>query len=124
VDRRLFRFAVVGGSNTLVTVVSYSVLIEIGLSYLVAAVIGYAAGILNGYTWNRVWTFETGPFHLPEFSRYVVVQLSGLALNLLLLLVLIEGLDIARGLAEILSVVPIVFLTFSLNRYWTFRQMT
>jgi putative flippase GtrA len=123
-DRRLLRFALVGGSNTLVTVLSYSLLIELGLPYLAAAVIGYAAGILNGYTWNRIWTFETGPFHLPEFSRYVVVQASGLALNLLLLLVLIEGLGMPRGFAEILSVVPIVLVTYSLNRSWTFRQIT
>jgi putative flippase GtrA len=123
-DRRLIRFALVGGSNTLVTIVSYAVLIEIGVAYLLAAVIGYAAGILNGYTWNRLWTFETGPFHLPEFSRYVVVQLSGLVMNLLLLLILIETFDLPKGLAEILSVVPIVLLTYSLNRSWTFRQIT
>jgi putative flippase GtrA len=123
-DRRLIRFALVGGSNTLVTIVSYAVLIEIGVAYLLAAVIGYVAGILNGYTWNRLWTFETGPFHLPEFSRYVVVQLSGLVMNLLLLLILIETFDLAKGLAEILSVVPIVLLTYSLNRSWTFRQIT
>jgi putative flippase GtrA len=123
-DRRLIRFALVGGSNTLVTIVSYAALIEIGVAYLLAAVIGYVAGILNGYTWNRLWTFETGPFHLPEFSRYVVVQLSGLVMNLLLLLILIETFALPTGLAEILSVVPIVLLTYSLNRSWTFRQIT
>jgi putative flippase GtrA len=117
----LLRFAVVGGSSTLVTVLSYSVLIEIEVAYLTAAVIGYAAGIINGYTWNRLWTFETGPFHLPEFRRYVVVQGSGLALNLVALRLLIEMLGVARGLAEILSIIPIVILTFWVNRAWTFQ---
>jgi putative flippase GtrA len=120
-DRRLLRFALVGGSNTLVTVVSYSALIEAGVPYLVAAVIGYVLGIVNGYTWNRIWTFEAGPFHLPEFRRYVMVQVSGLVLNLVVLRVLIADLGVARGLAELLSVVPIVLLTYSLNRAWTFQ---
>ncbi len=123
-DKRFFRFALVGGSNGVVTVVSYSLLIGIGIAYPIAAILGYVAGILNGYTWNRLWTFETGPFHLPEFYRYFVVQGAGLVLNLLLLFALIEGLGIARGISEICSVVPVVLLTYSFNRWWTFHPKT
>jgi putative flippase GtrA len=118
---RLIRFALVGGTSTLVTLLSYALLIGVGAAYPVAAVLGYAAGIVNGYTWNRVWTFETGSFHLPEFSRYVVVQGSGLAANLVGLVLLVEALDLDRLVAEIISVVPIVLVTYLLNRWWTFR---
>jgi putative flippase GtrA len=118
---RLVRFVLVGGSSTLVTVLIYAMLIELGASYPISAALGYAAGIVNGYTWNRLWTFESGPFHLPEFSRYVVVQGGGLAANLLGLVLLVEVIGIGELWAEIISVVPIVLVTFSLNRWWTFR---
>jgi putative flippase GtrA len=124
VDRRFLRFAVVGGSNGAVTIGTYSVLLAIGVAYPIAAVAGYLAGIVNGYTWNRIWTFETGPFHLPEFSRYVVVQGFGLLLNLALLYALIEALETPKALAEVISVVPVVLLTFILNRRWTFHPKT
>jgi putative flippase GtrA len=123
-NRRFLRFAVVGGSNGVVTFTVYTLLLAIGVAYPVAAIVGYAAGILNGYTWNRLWTFETGSFHFPEFSRYVVVQGSGLLLNLLLLYVLIDRLGMARGLSEILSIVPVVLLTYIFNRWWTFQPRT
>jgi putative flippase GtrA len=123
-NRRFLRFAVVGGSNGVVTVGVYTLLLALGIAYPVAAIVGYGAGILNGYTWNRLWTFETGSFHLPEFSRYVVVQGSGLLLNLLLLYVLIDRLGVARGLSEILSIVPVVLLTYIFNRWWTFQPRT
>jgi putative flippase GtrA len=118
---RLVRFVLVGGTNTLVALLSYTVLLGLDASYLVAAVVGYAAGIINGYTWNRLWTFETGPFHLPEFSRYVVVQGGGLAANLLGLVLLVEVLGLGKVVAEAISLVPIVLVTYSLNRWWTFR---
>jgi putative flippase GtrA len=124
VDRRFLRFALVGGSNGVVTVVTYALLLAIGIAYPIAAILGYMAGIVNGYTWNRLWTFETGPFHLPEFSRYLVVQGSGLALNLLLLYALIEGVGMAKGISEILSVAPVVLLTYLFNRSWTFQPKT
>jgi putative flippase GtrA len=118
---RLVRFVLVGGTNTLVTLLSYTLLVGLGASYPVAATIGYAAGILNGYTWNRLWTFETGAFHLPEFSRYVVVQGSGLVANLLGLVLLVETVGLGKVAAEAISVVPIILVTYSLNRRWTFR---
>jgi putative flippase GtrA len=119
---RAIRFAVVGGSSTLITLLTYAVLEGVGTPYALAATLGYAAGILNGYTWNRLWTFETGPFHLPEFFRYVVVQGSGLVANLLGLVLLVEALHLDKLLAEILSVVPIVLVTYLFNRWWTFRR--
>ena len=122
VDRRLRRFAVVGISNTLITVLSYAALTGLGVPYPIAATLGYAAALANGYTWNWLWTFEAGPFHLPEFFRYVVVSSAGLALNLLLLYLFIERLGVDRNVAEIASIVPIVLLTYSANRWWTFTR--
>jgi putative flippase GtrA len=124
VDRRFLRFALVGASNGAVTVATYSLLLAIGVAYPLAAVAGYLAGIANGYTWNRIWTFETGPFHLPEFVRYLAVQGFGLALNLALLYALVEGVESPKGLAEIVSIVPVVLITFLLNRRWTFHPTT
>jgi putative flippase GtrA len=112
---------VVGGTNTLATFLVYALLLHLGASYPVAAVIGYGAGVLNGYTWNRLWTFEAGRFHLPEFSRYVVVQSGGLVMNLVGLLILIEALGVGKLPAELACTAPIVLLTYSLNRSWTFR---
>jgi putative flippase GtrA len=119
---RVIRFALVGGTSTLVTLVTYAVLVGVGTPYALAATVGYAAGILNGYTWNRLWTFGTGPFHLPEFLRYVVVQGSGLVANLLGLVLLVETLHLDKLLAEILSLVPIVLVTYFFNRWWTFQR--
>lgn len=119
--REFLRFALVGGSNGVIAVVIYALLLAAGVAYPIAAVIGYLGGLLNGYTWNRLWTFETGGFHLPEFSRYFVVQGSGLLLNLLVLFVLVDGIGMARGISEILSLVPVVLLTYIFNRRWTFH---
>ena len=118
---RLARFVLVGGSSTVVTLGSYALLVAIDVPYPVAAPVGYAAGILNGYTWNRLWTFETGGFHLPEFSRYVAIQGSGLVANLLGVVFLVEALGLGKMPSEILTLVPIVLVTFVLNRRWTFR---
>jgi putative flippase GtrA len=118
---RLIRFVVVGGSSTAVTLAIYIVAIGLGAWYPMAAAVAYAAGIVNGYTWNRRWTFRAGAFHLPEFVRYVLVQGSGLVVNVIGLAFAVESLGLAELAAEMVTLVPIVLVTYAINRRWTFR---
>jgi putative flippase GtrA len=91
------------------------------VDYLVAGFLGYVAGILNGYTWNRLWTFETGPFAAGEFSRYVFVQSSGALANVGGLALAVEVAGMNKLAAEVVVLAPIVLATYLMNRNWTFR---
>jgi putative flippase GtrA len=121
---RFLRFAVVGGSNLVVALVVYAAALALGAGYILAAGLGYGAGMLNGYTWNRRWTFKAGAFHLPEFSRYVAVTAAGFGANAAGLALLIEVIGMNKLLAELVALVPVVCATFLLNRYWTFGPRT
>lgn len=117
---RLFKFALVGLSNTMITFVVYGALLLVGADYMVAAVVGWSAGALNGYTWNRIWTFRAGSHQHELLAKYVAVALSGLALNSLLLRISVEELGFGEigGQAAILPIVS--GTTFLINRFWTF----
>jgi putative flippase GtrA len=122
--RRMIRFSIIGLSNTAVALVAYSLVVfGLGAGYLLGAVAAYAVAILNGYTWNRSWTFETGAFHTPEFLRYVAVNLVGLGMNSGMLSLLVESAGLGRLLAYAISLIPVIVVTFVLNRFWTFREV-
>ena len=118
---RLVRFIVVGASNTALTLSLYAIAVELGVWYPLAAFLGYAAGIVNGYTWNRIWTFRAGSFHFREFSRYLLVQGGGLVANVLGVVLAVETLGMGKVTAQIVTLVSIVLVTYSINRWWTFR---
>lgn len=117
---RLVKFALVGLSNTIITLGVYGGLFLVGADYMIAAVVGWSAGALNGYTWNRIWTFRAGAHQHELLGRYLGVALAGLALNSLLLRISIEelGFDELGGQAAILPIVA--GTTFLINRFWTF----
>src|SRR5271155_4302892 len=57
--RQFVKFGLVGVSNTLLTLVVYTVLVKVfGVWYLLASAIGFAVGATNGYLLNRSWTFR------------------------------------------------------------------
>ena len=116
------RFCIVGLSNTALSLIVFVVAVSAGVPYLAASCGAFAAGAINGYTLNRVWTFKAGSFRAQGLARYVLVQGLGLGLNAALLAALVEGLNLASIPAQALVLPFISVLTFALNRRWTFGR--
>src|SRR5271165_1862976 len=76
------KFGIVGVSNTLLTFAVYTLLLKgFGVWYLAASAIGFVVGAINGFLWNRRWTFRGHVGDALTPVRWAVVQGCGLALN-------------------------------------------
>lgn len=119
---QMVRFAIVGVSNTVLSWVLFALAVHVGIWYPAASAGAFAAGAVNGYTLNRLWTFRAGKFRADRFARYVVVQLLGLGINELVLILLVEDGHVGRLLAQIVALFCVSVSTFFLNRQWAFAQ--
>lgn len=119
---QFIRFCLVGLSNTALSLVVFVIAVSAGVPYLAASCGAFAAGALNGYTLNRVWTFKAGSFRAQGLVRYVFVQGLGLGLNVALLAALVEGLHVGSIAAQAIVLPVISILTFAVNRRWTFGR--
>jgi putative flippase GtrA len=114
------RFAIVGIGNTAVTLISYVVLLALGASYIVAGPIAWTLGVLHGYTWNRIWTFDRAPHRTSLMGKYFAVGFLGLCLNTALLAVLVDPIGAAKLFAELIALAVTVLSTYLANRHWVF----
>jgi putative flippase GtrA len=112
------KFALVGVSNTLLSLAVYSVLVSAGEWYPLAAGIAFAAGAVNGYVLNRRWTFRRGSSGAP--FKYLAVQLLGLGATELLLWALVSAAGVEKVAGYMLTVAGVTTGTFLANRTWTF----
>jgi putative flippase GtrA len=114
------RFAVVGGSNTLLSWCAFAVLDRLGVPYVLASAVGFTAGAINSYVLNRRWTFASDGYWVPELARFAVVQAVGLGIDVVALYALVDGAGVAHLLAQAL-VFPVASVTmFALSRRWAF----
>ena len=121
--RQFVKYGLVGVSNTIVQFVVYSVGVTIGIDYLLSLVIGYLAGALNSYILNRHWTFRAGHIaHTTAGSRFALVTGGAIAVNLALLYLFVHHLGIAKIPAQAILVVPVLAVTFPINRWWSFAH--
>lgn len=115
---RLVRFALVGVSNTLVTLIADVLLTRAGLPVAVAAAAGFAAGAANGFRLNRAWTFgATGARGTAVVARYVAIQALGAAISAGGAAALSDLLALARVAAEASALPAATAMTYILTRH-------
>ena len=124
VVRHFVKYGIVGASNTILTFVIYTILVQkVGVDYLAALLIGYVVGSLNSYVLNRRWTFRAGHLaHSTAGTRFAVVQVCAIAANEGLLYVFVHHLKIEKIAAQAILTIPVLAVTFFINRAWSFSH--
>ena len=115
------RFVVVGVGDTAISFVVYRLLLAAGAWYVAAAPIAFAAGALNGYIWNRRWTFAARDTTRARIL-YVAIAAAGAASASLLVVLVVHGLGTGKVLAYVLAIPPVTLGMFAANRLWTFAE--
>jgi putative flippase GtrA len=119
---QFIKFGIVGVSNTLLTLVVYTVLLKVfGVWYLAASAIGFVAGAINGFLLNRRWTFREHVGDSLTPVRWGVVQTCGLGIDEALLYLLVHDAHLDKLLAQVCATAVVTVTTFFVNRAWTFR---
>ena len=81
---RFFRFALIGGANTAVTIAVFNLCTAVlHLPAAEANVLGWIAGFANSFAWNRSWTFRDRR-DLPTgrvLPRFALASLAALAVS-------------------------------------------
>jgi len=116
------KFGIVGVSNTLITLLVYTLLLKVfGFWYITASAIGFALGATNGFLLNRRWTFRAHVGDALTPVRWGIVQSCGLGVNEGLLYLLVHDAHLDKLLAQVCATAVVTVTTFSANRAWTFR---
>jgi len=114
------RFLAVGVSNTAITLAAYALLVAVGVPPVAASAVAFAAGAVNGYRLNRVWTFRSARRGRGAALRYLVVVALGLALNAAAVGLAVHGLGLPKLAGEVAALPPVTAVTFLLSRAWVF----
>ncbi|MGM7680593.1 GtrA family protein [Cytobacillus sp. Hm23] len=120
---RFLKFSIVGGINTGIDFVIFSLLTAIGMNYLIAQIISYGGGLLNSYFLNRSWTFQQqGRIEITEVVKFILVNFMTLVITSILLALLYSELNLPLLLSKLLATGFGVFINFMGNRIWVFKN--
>lgn len=124
---QLFHFVVVGGTGYVVNLIVFTLLNGgAGVNHLLAAVGAFAVAVTNNFLLNRHWTFRrqgSKDSHAGfQAARFLTVSTVGLAVNLLVLALLVDGASFAELPAQAIAVAVATPVNFVGNKLWTFDR--
>jgi putative flippase GtrA len=122
VVREINAFAIVG---VVATACHYATALGahhfVGLAPMNATFAGYVASVGVSYLGNSLFTFRRPALHGPQFVRFAVISLAGLAMNQTIVFVATRrfGLPFYEALIPVVIIVPAS--TFLMSKFWAFR---
>lgn len=103
-------FLVTGGSNTLLCLIAYALLIKGGVPYLVASTLMFVYGVVQGYLLSTFFVFQ----HSVKFgnlAKYSMVYVFSYIFNIAILYFFVE----AMGTSELVGQAMTSLLVATLN---------
>jgi putative flippase GtrA len=108
------------------TSVHYAILIGLvelgGFRPVPATLCGYLVGGVIGYLLNRRHTFASDRPHAEAAWRFGLVTFVGFCITYVLMTLFVVRMGLPYLPAQVVTTILATFVTFALNRAWTFRN--
>jgi len=125
--REMFKYALVGVSNTLIDFYIYFSLTRLfdfwREYYLAANLVAFSAAATWAFFLNKYWTFgHRGQGAHKQFIKFVSVCFFGLILAETILYLTVDVFHQSDVWGKILAIFIVYFWNFFTNKYWTFKR--
>lgn len=119
---KFIKFSLVGFSG---------VFVDFGITFLakehfrvqkyIANAMGFTMAATSNYMLNRIWTFHsTNPNIMLEFTRFFVIALIGLGINMLIIWAMNGKFKVNFYVSKLFATLLVTLWNFLINAYYTF----
>ena len=125
-SKTFLRFCAVGATGVAVNLVSFTVLMNLGLNKFIASPLAIELSIITNFLLNNFWTFSARDMNDRIHIRglkFNIISFVALAVSYstFLLLSVVDPSGIPQ-IHQAIGIVPATFINYFLNSYWTFKE--
>jgi len=122
-NKQFLKFGLVGLSNTLISYLTYVLLVYFSVHYQIANIVAFVISSLSGFLLNRSWVFKAKHSAATmQLVKYYIIYGSSLFISLLFSYFWIEMLGINKYLPPIFNLCITVPYNYFFNKIWAFRK--
>lgn len=116
------KFSIVGFGNLIISLITYYILVYFSINYQIANIGGFVTGSINGYIWNKIWTFKNSEKNVSSIIKFYLAYLGTWFLSAFLLYFWIEILGISGIVAPIINIFITTPINYLMNKFWVFKR--
>jgi putative flippase GtrA len=122
---QFFKFAVVGGINTLINMGVLFIFTEyFKIYYLISAIFAFMVAVTNSFILNKIWTFKEDIKErvAKKYSKFFIISIIALLVNLFFLFLLTDVFKLYYLISQIIAICLSLWINFFGNKLWTFKR--
>lgn len=120
--KQFMQFALVGVSNTLISLGIYYLLLHFNVYYIIAHVVGFLISVLNSFFWNSRFVFRRQTHKKIAFFKTLISYGVTFLLSTSLLYLMVDIIGVPDKIAPIINMFITTPLNFLLNKFWAFGK--
>jgi putative flippase GtrA len=95
----------------------------LNLKYDISNIIGYIAGLINSFVWNKNWVFRKKDSNrlFKEIILFLLIFLFCFGIQFLSLKIMVEKLNIQEYVSQVIAMIIYTIPSYFLNRFITFK---
>lgn len=124
VSKQFLKYVLIGILGTSLDFLLLYVLVEEGHThYVLSAIISASLVIWLSFTLNKYWTFENREKdYLRQFFKYLASHSIGYLINLMILVILVEGFGLWYIFAKVFATAAALIWNFLVTKKWVFLE--
>lgn len=106
------KFVMIGSVGASIEIVTYALLIQLGLFYFLSNAVGYHLAIISTFFLHGFYTFSVSKMSqnslFARFCKYILLMYAQLAVGTLLLIVFVEYLMLGELISKIIQMLVVI----------------
>ncbi len=122
--RHYFIYLVFGVLTTVVDLLVYKILLDLGVHYTISTTIAFVAAVMVAFYTNRRWVFSSktkGKQVLREIGLFFSVRIGTYVFDLIGLIIMIQFLQVDKFISKVIVNFGVIVLNYILSKWVVFK---
>ena len=123
--KALILYGIFGVTTTIINVVSYALLLFVGINVQIAVVVSWLLAVIVAYFTNRVWVFNSGAVTklelLREFISFMLARLATLVVEMVIIWFGVQLLNQDPIVWKIIDNIVVITLNYIISKLIVFK---
>ncbi len=123
--KALILYGIFGVTTTIINVVSYALLLFVGINVQIAVVVSWLLAVIVAYLTNRVWVFNSGAVTklelLREFISFMLARLATLVVEMVIIWFGVQLLNQDPIVWKIIDNIVVITLNYIISKLIVFK---
>ncbi|MEG2232602.1 MAG: GtrA family protein [Bacilli bacterium] len=118
----IIKYIIAGGLTTVISILSYNILRNFNINYLVCTILSWILAVIFAYFINKYYVFKNKQKNVVEFINFIGARLLSLGIEFLAMYIMVDIITLNDRIAKITVQFIVFILNYIFSKLFVFKK--